>query len=108
MLCRVPHKSPGQNCIYALISSIKFSILCYKRYNRVIDSGEMMPYTKEEAHKEIQKLVEDFHAQEATLEKAPEAQIENNLKYLSAILSSKLINFWCVNYLADDMNHILS
>lgn len=29
---------------------------------------------------------------------------ENDLKYLSAILSSKLINFWCVNYLADDMN----
>ncbi|MCI0555715.1 MAG: BREX-1 system adenine-specific DNA-methyltransferase PglX, partial [Anaerolineae bacterium] len=28
----------------------------------------------------------------------------NSLKYLSAILSSKLINFWCVNYLADDMN----
>ncbi len=27
-----------------------------------------------------------------------------SLKYLSAILSSKLINFWCVNYLADDMN----
>lgn len=29
---------------------------------------------------------------------------ENDLKYLSAILSSKLINFWCVNYLADDLN----
>jgi hypothetical protein len=28
----------------------------------------------------------------------------NILKYLSAILSSKLINFWCINYLADDMN----
>jgi hypothetical protein len=28
----------------------------------------------------------------------------SNLKYLSAILSSKLINFWCINYLADDMN----
>ena len=27
-----------------------------------------------------------------------------DLKYLQAILSSKLINFWCVNYLADDMN----
>jgi hypothetical protein len=26
------------------------------------------------------------------------------LKYLSAILSSKLINYWCINYLADDMN----
>jgi hypothetical protein len=26
------------------------------------------------------------------------------LKYLLAILSSSLINFWCVNYLADDMN----
>lgn len=29
---------------------------------------------------------------------------KDKLKYLSAILSSKLINFWCVNYLADDMN----
>jgi hypothetical protein len=29
---------------------------------------------------------------------------ENSLKYLSGILSSKLINFWCVNYLADDLN----
>ncbi len=29
---------------------------------------------------------------------------ENDLKYISAILSSKLINFWCVNYLADDLN----
>ena len=28
----------------------------------------------------------------------------NALKYLSGILSSKLMNFWCVNYLADDMN----
>ena len=27
-----------------------------------------------------------------------------HLAYLSAILSSLLINFWCVNYLADDMN----
>ena len=27
-----------------------------------------------------------------------------NLKFLSAILSSKMINYWCVNYLADDMN----
>jgi hypothetical protein len=27
-----------------------------------------------------------------------------DLKYLQAIVSSKLINFWCVNYLADDMN----
>ncbi len=27
-----------------------------------------------------------------------------DLKYLQAILSSKLINFWCINYLADDMN----
>jgi len=27
-----------------------------------------------------------------------------DLKYLSAILASSLINFWCVNYLADDMN----
>ena len=37
-----------------------------------------MPYTKKEAHVKIQKLVEDFRAQEATLEKAPEAQIEQN------------------------------
>lgn len=29
---------------------------------------------------------------------------EKELKYLSGILSSKLINFWCINYLADDMN----
>ena len=28
------------------------------------------------------------------------------LKYLSGILSSKLINFWCINYLADDMNQV--
>jgi len=27
-----------------------------------------------------------------------------DLKYLSAILASSLINFWCINYLADDMN----
>ena len=27
-----------------------------------------------------------------------------DLKYLCALLSSKLINFWCINYLADDMN----
>lgn len=26
------------------------------------------------------------------------------LTYLSAILNSKLINFWCINYLADDLN----
>ncbi len=37
-----------------------------------------MTYTKEEARIEIQKLVEDFRAHEATLEKAAEAQIENN------------------------------
>jgi type I restriction-modification system DNA methylase subunit len=37
-----------------------------------------MPYTKEEARLKIQKLVEDFRAHEATLEHAPEAQIENN------------------------------
>ena len=37
-----------------------------------------MTYTKEEARIKIQKLVEDFHAHEATLEKAAEAQIENN------------------------------
>jgi len=29
---------------------------------------------------------------------------ETNLKCLQAILGSKLINFWCINYLADDMN----
>ncbi len=28
----------------------------------------------------------------------------NDLQYLQAILSSKLVNFWCVNYLADDIN----
>ncbi|MCI5218354.1 MAG: restriction endonuclease subunit M, partial [Candidatus Electrothrix sp. LOE2] len=27
-----------------------------------------------------------------------------NLKYLQGILASHLINFWCINYLADDMN----
>ncbi|HYE68118.1 MAG TPA: hypothetical protein VEA58_05860, partial [Anaerovoracaceae bacterium] len=27
-----------------------------------------------------------------------------DLYYLQAILASKLINFWCVNYLADDIN----
>lgn len=37
-----------------------------------------MPYTKEEARQKIQKLVDDFRAHEATLEHAPEAQIENN------------------------------
>jgi hypothetical protein len=26
------------------------------------------------------------------------------LKYLLAILASSLMNYWCVNYLADDMN----
>ena len=29
---------------------------------------------------------------------------ENSLKYLSAILDSRLINYWCTNYLADDIN----
>jgi len=29
---------------------------------------------------------------------------ENDLKYLSGILASKLMNYWCTNYLADDMN----
>ncbi len=29
---------------------------------------------------------------------------ENHLKILQAILSSKLINFWCINFLVDDMN----
>ncbi len=28
----------------------------------------------------------------------------NNLLFLSTLLSSKLINFWCSNYLVDDMN----
>jgi hypothetical protein len=28
----------------------------------------------------------------------------SDLKYLLAILASSLINFWCINYLADDMN----
>lgn len=37
-----------------------------------------MTYAKEEARAKIEKLVEDFRAQEATLEKAPEAQIEQN------------------------------
>jgi len=37
-----------------------------------------MTYTKEEARIRIAKLVEDFRAHEATLEKATEAQIENN------------------------------
>ena len=37
-----------------------------------------MTYTKEEARTKIAKLVEDFRAHEATLEKAAEAQIENN------------------------------
>lgn len=27
-----------------------------------------------------------------------------DLKFLQAILASSLINFWCINYLADDMN----
>jgi hypothetical protein len=26
------------------------------------------------------------------------------LKYLQGVLASRLINFWCTNYLADDMN----
>jgi hypothetical protein len=37
-----------------------------------------MTYIKEEVRITITKLVEDFRAQEATLEKAAEAQIENN------------------------------
>jgi hypothetical protein len=37
-----------------------------------------MNYTKEDARTKIAKLVEDFRAHEATLEKAAEAQIENN------------------------------
>jgi hypothetical protein len=37
-----------------------------------------MPYTKDEARIKIAKLVDDFRAHEATLEHAPEAQIENN------------------------------
>lgn len=28
----------------------------------------------------------------------------NELKYIQAILSSHLMNFWCINYLADDLN----
>lgn len=28
----------------------------------------------------------------------------DDLQFLSAVLSSRLINFWCINYLADDMN----
>jgi hypothetical protein len=28
----------------------------------------------------------------------------SDLKYLSAVLASSLINFWCINFLADDMN----
>jgi len=37
-----------------------------------------MIYAKEQSRIEIKKLVEDFRAHEATLEKAAEAQIENN------------------------------
>ena len=29
---------------------------------------------------------------------------EDDLKYLSGLLSSKLINYWCINYLSDDLN----
>ncbi|MHB1424117.1 MAG: Eco57I restriction-modification methylase domain-containing protein [Gemmataceae bacterium] len=29
---------------------------------------------------------------------------EADLKYLSAILASSVMNYWCINYLADDMN----
>jgi predicted RNA methylase len=29
---------------------------------------------------------------------------KKELKYLQALLASKLVNFWCINYLADDMN----
>ena len=29
---------------------------------------------------------------------------KNDLKYLSALISSKLINYWCINYLSDDLN----
>ncbi len=28
----------------------------------------------------------------------------NELKYLQSILASKVVNYWCVNFLADDMN----
>jgi len=28
----------------------------------------------------------------------------NDLKFLQGLLASKLMNFWCINYLADDMN----
>ena len=27
-----------------------------------------------------------------------------DLKFIQALLASKLMNFWCINYLADDMN----
>lgn len=29
---------------------------------------------------------------------------QDGLKYLQAILASKLVNYWCINFLADDMN----
>ena len=29
---------------------------------------------------------------------------QNDLRYLSGLLSSKLINYWCINYLSDDLN----
>jgi predicted type IV restriction endonuclease len=29
---------------------------------------------------------------------------KSDLKYLSGLLSSKLINYWCINYLSDDLN----
>jgi len=29
---------------------------------------------------------------------------KQELKYLQGVLSSRLVNFWCINYLADDMN----
>lgn len=37
-----------------------------------------MPYTKAQAKEKITKLVEDFRAHERTLERAPEAEIENS------------------------------
>ena len=29
---------------------------------------------------------------------------QDDLKYLSGLLSSRLINYWCINYLSDDLN----
>lgn len=29
---------------------------------------------------------------------------QDDLKYLSGILASKMVNYWCINYLSDDLN----